>query len=356
MPSAVVAVLLAAGGWATGDTAKIAKGREIYQQACALCHGQDGRGNTAWESAIRPIEFSDCGSTAEPTDLWEGVVAHGGPYAGLASVMPAFGEAYAAEEVGAVVAYIRTFCAEADAYPPGDLNFRRLLKTGKAFPEQEVVLRATHRPESGSRETELEFLYENRLGKRFQYELVVPLRAQAGPGEARGIGDIELETKQVLAFSHSQLSILSAGLSAVLPTGSRDKGLGSGSVRLQPYAAFGKGFGRGRTFLQARAGVEFPTRSDKGDTEILYAAALSHSFGPSRRAFVPALEWTGSYNTATESHAYSAWIEVSKPLNKLGHVIASAGAQIPIRPKAGSWRLEAYVLWDFGDGPIWLGW
>ena len=48
--------------------------------------------------------------------------------------MPAFGEAYDKEEISAVVSYIRTFCADADAYPPGDLNFRRLLKTGKAFP------------------------------------------------------------------------------------------------------------------------------------------------------------------------------------------------------------------------------
>ena len=83
---------------------------------------------------------------------------------------------------------------------------------------------------------------------------------------------------------------------------------------------------------------------------------LSYSFGPSRKAFVPAFEWTGTYNTATKSHDYSAWIELSKPLNKLGHVIASAGAQIPIRPKGDSWRFEAYVLWDFGDGPLWIGW
>lgn len=347
---------LVAAGWATGDPAKLAQGRAIYEQACTLCHGQDGRGNPQWESTIRPIEFTDCGSTAEPTDLWESVVTHGGPHAGLASVMPAFGEAYQAEEISAVVAFIRTFCPDADAYPPGDLNFRRLLKTGKAFPEQEVVLRTSHRPKGGAKETELEFLYENRLGKRFQYEFVVPLRAQASGGAGRGVGDVELETKQVLAYSQRQLGIFSAGLSAVLPTGSQRKDLGGGTVLLQPYAAFGKGFGRGRTFVQGRAGVEFPLDADKGDTEIKYAAALSHAFGPSRRAFVPALEWTGSYNTATRSHDYSAWIEVSKPLNKLGHVIASAGVQIPIRPRSDTWRIETYLLWDFGDGPIWLGW
>lgn len=350
----VVFALLAEGGWATGDVARLAKGKQVYEQGCGQCHGLDGRGNPEWESEVRPIEFSDCGTTAEPSDLWEHIVRNGGKAAGLDSVMPAFGEAYDDEEIGAVVAYLRTFCAEADRYPPGDLNFRRPLKTGKAFPEQEVVLRTTHKPESGSRETELELLYENRIGPRFQYELVLPLRAQGREG--RGIGDVEVEAKQVLAFSHRSLSIFSGGLGVELPTGSETKGLGSGTVFVSPFAAFGKGFGRGRTFFQARIGAELPVDSKKADTEIKYAAALSHSLGMSRRAFVPALELTGAYNTKTKAHDYSTWVEVSKPLNALGHVIASVGAQIPIRPKSGTWRLEAYVLWDFGDGPIWLGW
>lgn len=346
--SALLTVLLAAAGWATADTAKIAKGKQVYQQACALCHGQDGNGNPEWESQVRPIEFSDCGTTAEPSDLWEHIVRKGGRAAGLDSVMPSYGEAYADEEIGAVVAYLRTFCAEADRYPPGDLNFRRLLKTGKAFPEQEWVMRATHKPESGSRETELELIYENRISPRFQYELVLPLRAQGGAG--RGIGNVEIEGKQVLAFSHKSLSIFSGGLGFKLPTGS------SSTPFVSPFLAFGKGFGRGRTFFQTKLGAELPADSAEADAELTYAAALSHCFGMSRRAFVPAVELTGAYNTRTKLNDYSAWLEVSKPLNALGHVIASVGVQIPIRPKAESWRVEAYVLWDFGDGPIWLGW
>jgi len=351
-----LSLVIEAGGWATGDAAKIAKGKQVYQQGCVLCHGEDGNGNPEWESQVRPIEFSDCGSTAEPSDLWQHIVKKGGRAAGLDSVMPSFGDSYGDDEIAAVVAYLRTFCAEADRYPPGDLNFRRPLKTGKAFPEQEWVLRATHQPERGNRETELELAYENRVGARFQYELVLPLRAQAAPGDGRGIGDVEIEAKQVLAFSHKSLSILSGGLGLVVPTGSRRKGTGSGTLRVSPFAAFGKGFGRGRTFFQARVGAELPTDSAKADRQLQYAAALSHAFGMSRRAFVPALELTGSYNTRTRTHDYSSWIEVSKPLNRLGHVIASVGAQIPIRPKSATWRLEAYLLWDFGDGPLWLGW
>jgi mono/diheme cytochrome c family protein len=349
----MLSALVAAGGWATGDAAKIDRGREVYLQACAACHGQDGNGNPDWESAVRPVPFSDCGTTAEPSDLWEAIVAFGGPHAGLDAVMPAFGEAYGREEIAAVVAYLRTFCPDADEYPPGDLNFRRLLRTGKAFPEQELVLRASHRPRRGVEETELEALYENRIGARLQYELAVPLRVQ---GTARGVGDVEIEGKRVLGFSHASLSILSAGLGVVLPTGPENEGSGEGGVRLAPFAAFGKGFGRGRTLFQARLGAEFPTRTEEAGARLEYAAALSYSFGPSRRAYVPAIELSGAYDTRSRSHAYSAWLELSKPLSALGHVMGCVGAQLPIRPEAESWRLEAYLLWDFGDGPFWTGW
>jgi hypothetical protein len=37
-------------------------------------------------------------------------------------------------------------------------------------------------------------------------------------------------------------------------------------------------------------------------------------------------------------------------------VIASVGVQAPIRPSDAAWKLELYLLWDFGDGPVWIGW
>jgi cytochrome c553 len=350
-----VLFLFVASAWATGDPVRLAKGRAVYEQACLLCHGRDGRGNPDWESEIRPIELSDCGTTSEATETWTTVVKHGGPARGLASIMPAFGEAYDDEEIGAVVAYLRTFCAEADRYPPGDLNFRRLLRTGKAFPEQEVVVRASHGPAKSTRETELEILYENRLGPTFQYEAVVPLRLQtSAPGEGTGLGDVEIEGKQVLYFSQKRLDILSAGLGVSLPTGSESKGLGSGTVAFSPFLAYGKAWGR--KLLQVQGGAEIPADGDKADPELRYAVGLSQALGPATTAFVPAVEFVGAYNTKTKEHEYAVWGEVSKPLNKLGHVIACVGAQAPIRPRDAPWKLELYVLWDFGDGPFWIGW
>jgi mono/diheme cytochrome c family protein len=351
---ALLPAVLSISAWATVDNARIARGREVYATACALCHGRDGAGNPEWESAVRPASFADCATTAEPAEQWETIVKKGGPVRGLSSVMPAFGEAFTDEEVRDVVAYLRTFCPRADAYPPGDLNFRRLLVTGKAFPEEELVLGVAHRPHHGTRETDLAATYEKRIGPRFQYEVSLPVRAQASGGDGRGVEDVEVEAKQVLYFDLRRLEILSAGLGVALPTGSESKGLGTGTLVFSPFLAYGKGWGR--TLLQAKVEARVPADAERADREIEYAVGVSRALGQRTIAWTPALELVGTWNTNTRLHDYSVVVEASKPLNKLGHVIASVGVAVPIRPREDGWRLQAYLLWDFSDGPFWLGW
>ncbi len=343
-------------GWATSNTAQIAKGREVYETACILCHGPDGAGNPEWESEIRPVSFADCGTTAESSVLWKSVVVNGGPKHGLADVMPAFGEAFPPDELDAVVAYLRTFCKTADRYPPGDLNFRRLLATGKAFPEAEVVMNMKIVPDEG--ETEFEFAYENRLGPRFQYELEFPLRpAATDEGYGAGVGDVVVSGKYVLHFNPSKRRILSGGLEVSLPTGSEKKSLGSGTTVFVPFLAFGQGIGS--TVFQAKVSAELPADTNRAARTWKYAFGYAlPPLGFSRTGFVPALELVGAWNPKNKSHEQTAVIGLSKALNKLGHVIASVGMGIPLRPSEGSRPKEfrAYLLWDFGDGPIWTGW
>lgn len=343
-------------GWATSNTAQIAKGKEVYETACIACHGKDGAGNPEWESEIRPVSFADCGTTAEPSALWKSVVVNGGPKHGLADIMPAFGEAFPPEELDAVVAYLRTFCATADRYPPGDLNFRRLLATGKAFPEAEVVMKTKMVPDEG--ETELEFVYENRLGPRFQYELEFPIRPTAtDAGYGAGVGDVVVSGKYVLSFNPSKQRILSGGLEVALPTGSEQKELGSGTTVFVPFLSFGKGIGS--TVFQTKLSAELPADTDRASRTFKYAVGYSlPPIGLARTGFIAALELIGTYNWANDAHEQTAVIGVSKALNKLGHVIASAGMGIPLRPSEGPKPKEfrAYILWDFGDGPIWTGW
>jgi mono/diheme cytochrome c family protein len=346
-------LLLLLAGWASSNP-RAEQGRLVYAQACAQCHGQDGRGNPEWPSEVRPIEFTDCGTTAEPTELWESIVRRGGAAHGLAPVMPAFEEALTREEIAAAVAYLRTLCPTADAYPPGDLNFRRLLKTGKAFPEVEWVLRLSDGVGQEARQGELELTYENRLGPRFQYEIEAPLRYAAPAGSGRGVGDLKLGGKQVMYFDLPRREILSAGLGLTLPTGSRTRGLGNGTWSFSPFLAYGKAWGR--TMAQGKAGFELPADGDDAPRRATYAVALSQALGPARSAWTPALEFVGDVETGSGRHRYGVWLELSKPLTRLGHVIGAAGVQIPIRPSAAPVRLELYLLWDFGDGSLWQGW
>ena len=343
-------------GWATSNTAQLAKGKEVYETACIACHGKDGAGNPEWESEVRPVSFADCGTTAEPSALWKSVVVNGGPRHGLADIMPAFGEAFPPEELDAVVAYLRTFCATADRYPPGDLNFRRLLATGKAFPEAEVVMKTKMVPDEG--ETELEFVYENRLGPRFQYELEFPIRpAATDAGYGAGVGDVVVSGKYVLSFNPSKQRILSGGLEVALPTGSEQKDLGSGTPVFVPFLSFGKGIGS--TIFQTKLSAELPADQERAARTFKYAVGYSlPPIGTARTGFIAALELIGTYNWANEKHDQTAVIGVSKALNKLGHVIASVGMGFPLRPSEGPKPKEfrAYLLWDFGDGPIWTGW
>jgi len=47
------------------------------------------------------------------------------------------------------------------------------------------------------------------------------------------------------------------------------------------------------------------------------------------------------------------WIRLSR----LGHVAGSIGAGIPVNgPERGHVTLTAFLLWDFGDAPLFRGW
>jgi hypothetical protein len=84
--------------------------------------------------------------------------------------------------------------------------------------------------------------------------------------------------------------------------------------------------------------------------------ALSQALGPPRSAWVPAFELVGSLDLHTHEDDWGALLEMSKPLTSLGHVIVSIGVRLPMTKTAEKYRIQAYQLWDFGDGPFWKGW
>ncbi len=70
-------------------------GQQLYEAACAACHGSDGRGQPI---AVRGFEielpdFTDCSLTTPEADLdWLSVVHQGGPARAFDRMMPAFGD------------------------------------------------------------------------------------------------------------------------------------------------------------------------------------------------------------------------------------------------------------------------
>src|SRR5216117_313682 len=158
LPSVAVLVTLAAQAPADSD------GAALYQAWCSKCHGADGRGKAAATArlAVPPADLQECkASTAETEDRWVNIVAQGGAAFGLSLDMPAFGEAGTPAQIRAVVRYARSLCGEL-GWPPGELNFPRAFLVEKAYPEDEVVITDEARGQ--------EYIYEHRLGKRFQME------------------------------------------------------------------------------------------------------------------------------------------------------------------------------------------
>lgn len=352
MSSGILAALALAAGWASGDP-RLARGREVYREACAACHGEDGRGNPSWESAVRPLDLSSCDSSAEREDHWQAIVAKGGRAFGLASAMPAYGETLPRDEIAAVVAYLRSLCAAADRYPPGELNPRRLLATPKAFPETEVTIEASHAL-SSARDTLLHARYEGRVGPRLSYGVSLPIRpVDTRFDEFAGFGNASAELSAVVGFSPKTGTIASVGLEAEAPTGSRPRELGKGTWVWHPFAALGRSWGR--TAAQAAVVADLPDDLRRQDRQYRYLIGIGRSLGPPRTSWTPAVELSGVVNHRRQFWRHELLVEVSRPLTRLGHVVVAAGVRTPLGRSFEPARVEAHVLWDFSEGPPWRG-
>jgi hypothetical protein len=358
----LVLSLAAVATAAAAQTAPAKSGADLYATACAACHGSDGRGTTPTLLGFdTPIpDFTDCSfSTVEPDEDWMAVSHDGGPARAFDRRMPAFGDAMTDDELQRALDHIRKFCGN-PAWPRGELNMPRPLVTEKAFPENEAVLTTTVNA-TGRGEVVNELLYEQRLGARTQYEVVLPLLVQEGDGGAwnRGVGDAAVALKHVLRHSLARGHILSAAGELILPTGKESAGLGGGVTIFEPFLTFGQLLPAG-AFVQAQAGLELPFDTDRAGREAFWRVALGKTFTQGRfgRSWSPMVEWLAARDL--EEGATVHWDVVPQmqvTLNRRQHIMINVGARIPVNQRSGrSTQVITYFLWDWFDGGLLDGW
>ena len=338
-----------------------ATGAEIYEAACAACHGADGAGSPRARVGFAQElpDFTDCGfATPEPSADWYAVVHEGGPIRGLDRHMPAFGEALTPAHIGRVVDYVSRFCTD-PSWPRGDLNFPRPLFTEKAYPENELVV-TTGVMTNDVNEIRNEVLYERRLGKRNQLEVVLPFEAAGVDGSpwTGGLGDVTVAVKRAFYASVETGRILSAGSDVVLPTGSESSGRGSGTTIVEPFVTFGQALGA-TAFVQLHAGVELPFDSDKSPREVFARGAFGNSFFQDRtfgRAWTPMVELLWA-RPAGESSEWDIVPQLQVTLSKLQHVSVAGGVRIPLNGRDTRHpQAVTYFLWDWFDGSLFDFW
>ena len=346
---------------AMAQSAEAQSGEQVYAEACAACHGRDGRGNPASVVGFDvPLpDFTDCSVvTPEPFGDWFAVIHEGGPVRGLDRHMPAFGEALSDDDIDRVIRHVWTFCDNA-AWPRGDLNFPRTFFIEKAFPENETIF-TTAIASRGQKSVAGEVIYERRFGVRNQFEIAMPVTVlqKSNATWSRGLGDVAVAIKRTFYASVDTGRIFTAGAEMVVPTGKDGAGFGHGYTLYEPFALFGQILPRGM-FLQAQAGLGVPSDHRLGNNEAYGrvgfggTVAQDHGYG---RAWSPMVEvlW------ARETYRESEWDVVPQlqiTLSKLQHVMVSGGVRIPVTER---WerhpQVLTYLLWDWFDGGLFEFW
>ena len=360
-PARIIAIAGSLLVVAAHATAQPAGGRELYRTACAACHGAEGRGAPpATVGFDTPIpDFTDCSfATPEPDADWMAVMHDGGPARAFDRRMPAFGEALTEGELQQVLDYVRRFCGN-PAWPRGELNLPRALVTEKAFPENEAVLTTTVSA-TGAGHVGNEFLYEQRLGARSQFEVVVPVLVAEGAegGWQRGVGDVAVAVKHALLHSLERGNIFSVVGEVVLPTGKESLGLGGGATIFEPFVAFGQIL-PADGFLQLQAGLELPAASGR-TREAFWRTAVGRTFTEGRfgRTWSPMVELLAARDL--EDAATTHWDLVPQmqvTLNRRQHIMINAGVRFPLNDRTGrSTQVITYLLWDWFDGGLLDGW
>ena len=344
---------------------KLQTGKELFEAGCAGCHGMDGHGLPVSTVGFTPPEtmpdFPECNSSSrEPDSHWYSAIHDGGPARGFSPIMPSFSEILTEPEMRSIIAYLRTKCTD-KRWPVGNLNLPRPLRTGKAFPEDEIVLTSLldlrQHPSITNNLT-----FEKRIGATSNLELRVPgLFRQTAAGTWLGsIGDISVEYKRVAAHSDRKGSILSWATGARVPTADHKSGFGSGISVFEGLLAYDQLL-PGGTFLLTQLGVQGPAHRHQVSTTTFWRGVVGKTLSSRNgigRGWSPMAELVASRAFGPRTHSnYDFVPQMQVTLSKRQHIRFSAGFNIPVTNTLNrATQLIFYLLWDSFDGGLREGW
>jgi mono/diheme cytochrome c family protein len=354
LPGLWAAALLSLAVTTPAQSADLEAGRKTFEEICAACHGATGRpdpSNPVVQALDpQPADLSDpLFNSREPAEDWNIVVTHGGPALGLSAVMPAQQGTLKEEDIRNVVAYAKTLAPGSDAYPPGELNYFLPIRTKKAFPEDEIVLKGRLADaEEGENPWRTVLEVEKRFGKRSMGVLEV---VYEDDGTSSEVSMVEAGAKTVLHWNLEKGSILSGAVIYALAT--QD----DVSDEVIPYLAYGKRLGEKSTF-QSSARVIVPV-DDTSDGEVELAGIVHYQWTANRRAVFPGLEVTATVPFDAGDDEAVQWTvlpQVRVGLTRGGHVALNAGVEVPLSDQSYETRYHLTLLWDFADGSFFKGW
>lgn len=101
--SAVALLSLACVCWPVSARAQDA-GEKVYKAKCAMCHGPAGGGNTPAGKTTKARDLCSDDVKKETDEEWTTIISNG------KNKMPAYDRKISADEMKAVIAYMRSMC------------------------------------------------------------------------------------------------------------------------------------------------------------------------------------------------------------------------------------------------------
>jgi mono/diheme cytochrome c family protein len=98
----------------TANQAQAADAQKVFNFYCAQCHGTAGKGkgpNVTKDFPVSPRDFTNAAEMDKLSDAdMKNVILDGGPAASKSPMMPPWSKTLKADEVDALVGYLRKFC------------------------------------------------------------------------------------------------------------------------------------------------------------------------------------------------------------------------------------------------------